>query len=126
MKRTVTLFALLSSLANFTYAQEIVIDPSPDVAEAGSVAAIAEFTSEPRFLSPWVAYVPASDSVPSPTAVLGHLVGAPGELTHSAKIVDYVRQVAASSPRVHVETLGVVGGGQGNCPGRNCRRAGYR
>jgi hypothetical protein len=86
-------------------AQEI--DPSPDSAEPGSIEAISGFTTEPRFLSPWVAYVPASESVPSPASVLGHVIGAAGELTHSAAIVDYVRQVGASSPRVHVETIGV-------------------
>ncbi len=111
MNRTVTLITLLITLlialAESVSRRKRPVDPSPDVAEPGSIAAIAEFTTEPRFLSPWVSYVPASASVPSPTAVLGHLVGAPGELTHSAKIVDYVRQVAASTPRVHVETLGL-------------------
>ena len=86
---------------------DTVVDPAPDAAEAGSVAAIAEFTSEPRFLSPWVAYVPASDSVSSPSEFLGHLVGAPGELTHPAKIVEYARGLAERSARVHVETIGV-------------------
>ena len=85
-------------------AQEI--DPSPDTAEAGSAEAISEYTTDPRFLNPWVAYVPASASVPSPTKELGHVVGAPGELTRSSKIVDYVRKIGQSSPRVHVETIG--------------------
>ena len=103
-----TLWLLLANvLTGPAIAQEAPVDPSPDTAEPGSAEAIAEFTSEPRFLSPWVAYVPASDSVPSPAGVLGHVIGAPGELTHSAKIVEYVRQLAASSPRVHVETIGV-------------------
>jgi hypothetical protein len=83
------------------------VNPAPDQAEAGSIEAIAGYTSEPRFLSPWVAYLPASTTVPSPTNYLGHVVGAAGELTRSAKIVEYVRKVADSSPRVHVETLGV-------------------
>ena len=38
-----------------------------DRPEAGSAEAIARFTTEARFLSPWVASVPASDTVPSPT-----------------------------------------------------------
>ncbi len=80
---------------------------APDEVEAGSVEAIAQATTEARFLSPWVAYVPVSATVPSPTEVLGHIIGAPGELTHSAKIVDYVRRIGTASPRVHVETLGV-------------------
>lgn len=88
-------------------AAEPAIDPAPDTAEPGSIAAIARFTSEPRFLSPWVAYVPASPDVLSPSAFLGHVVGAPGELTQPAKIVEYAQALAASSPRVHVETLGV-------------------
>jgi len=60
------------------------VNPAPDEAEAGSIEAIAAFTTEPRFVSPWVAYVPASATVPSPTSFLGHVVGATGEFTHSA------------------------------------------
>ena len=100
-------FLLLTALACHGFAADRAVDPSPDTAEPGSIAAIAEFTSEARFLSPWVAYVPASDTVPSPTAYLGHLVGAPGELTQPARIVEYVRRVGQASERVHVETLGV-------------------
>lgn len=95
-------FLLSAFLATSAWA----VDTGPDTAEAGSVAAIAEFTSEPRFLSPWVAYVPESRSVSSPTDYLGHLVGAPGELTHSEKIRGYVRALDESSERVHVETIG--------------------
>ena len=66
---SVTALCLTSALADD-------VDPSPDTAEAGSIEAIAKFTTEPRYLSPWVAYVPASGSVPSPTSVLGHVIGA--------------------------------------------------
>jgi len=107
MNRLLVSFVVWSAIAGPVSISAQGLDPSLDAAEPGSVAAIAEFTTEPRFLSPWVAYVPASATVPSPTAFLGHIVGAPGELTHSATIVDYVRAVAASSARVHVETIGV-------------------
>jgi len=107
MKRAFSFFFVLYTVAYSALALGQGFDPAPDTAEPGSVEAIAEFTTEPRFLSPWVAYVPASDTVPSPTAFLGHVIGAPGELTHAAQIVDYARSVAASSPRVHVETIGV-------------------
>src|SRR5262250_1474558 len=50
---------------------------SPDQPEPGSVEAIAAATTEPRFLSPWVAYVPESATVPSPSDYLGHIAGAP-------------------------------------------------
>ncbi len=95
---------LLVALASVSLAADTPY--APDIPEPGSVEAIARFTTEPRFVSPWVAYVPASSTVPSPTRFLGHVVGAPGELTHAAKIQGYMKALAAASPRVHVETLG--------------------
>jgi hypothetical protein len=62
---------------------------APDLAEAGSVEEIAKATTEPRFLSPWVAYLPASASVPSPRAFLHRIPGAPGELVESAAAYAY-------------------------------------
>ncbi|HNP35053.1 MAG TPA: M14 family zinc carboxypeptidase [Woeseiaceae bacterium] len=106
MRPVVLFFSLLATISAVA-GETAAIDPSPDVAEPGSVAAIASATTEARFLSPWVAYEPASDVVPAPSEILGHIVGAPGELTRSAQIVDYVRKIAAASGRVHVETLGV-------------------
>jgi Zinc carboxypeptidase len=79
---------------------------APDTAEAGSVEAIAKFTTDPKFLSSWVAYVPASASVPSPTKFLGRLVGTPGELTRTAQIYGYMRELDTASPRVQVTTIG--------------------
>ncbi|OGD11415.1 MAG: hypothetical protein A2Y86_06670, partial [Candidatus Aminicenantes bacterium RBG_13_62_12] len=79
---------------------------APDTPEPGSVEAIAKFTTEARFGNPWVAYVPASDTVVSPTKFLGHVVGAEGELSSTAKIYGYFRKLAETSPRVRVETIG--------------------
>ena len=79
---------------------------APDTPEPGSVEAITKFTTEARFGNPWVAYVPASDTVPSPTKYLGHVVGAEGELSSTAKIYGYFRKLAETSPRVRVETIG--------------------
>jgi hypothetical protein len=79
---------------------------APDRAEPGSVEAIARFTTSPQFLNPWVAYVPHSDTVPSPTKYLGHVAGAAGELTHTAKIYGYFRELARASARVEVEVIG--------------------
>jgi hypothetical protein len=89
-------------LATPLFAQELAVDTP----EPGTRAAIAAATTEPRFLSPWVADLPRSATVPSPTAHLGHIVGAPGELTRSEKIYAYYRALAAASPRVKVETIG--------------------
>jgi len=85
----------------------VVANPyAPDTPEPGSVEAIARFTTEARFGNPWVAYVPDSATVVSPTKYLGHVVGAAGELSSTAQIYGYFRKLAETSPRVRVETIG--------------------
>ena len=79
---------------------------APDRVEPGSVEAIASATTDSRFISPWVAYVPDSDVVPSPSDYLGRIAGATGELTRPEEIFGYLRALASSSPRVHVEEIG--------------------
>ena len=79
---------------------------APDTPEAGSVEAIAKFTTETKYGSPWVAYVPASETVPSPTKYLGHFVGAPGELSRTAQVQGYFRELAKATPRVAVSVIG--------------------
>ena len=76
--------------------------------EPGSTAAIAAATSEPRFLSTWVAELPDSDTVPSPLDFFGHIAGAPGELPGSGPIYAYLRALASASERVHLEVLGTT------------------
>ncbi len=78
----------------------------PDQADAVATGEIARATTEPRFLSPWVAYLPASATVPSPRAFLHRIAGAPGELVNSAMAYSYSRALAAASPRVRVFTIG--------------------
>jgi hypothetical protein len=80
--------------------------PSADTPEPGSIEEIAKATTESRFLSTWVSYLPASSTVPSPRAFLGRIPGAPGELVDSAKAYAYCRALAAASPRVRVYTIG--------------------
>ncbi|MGH9908868.1 MAG: M14 family zinc carboxypeptidase, partial [Pyrinomonadaceae bacterium] len=104
--RTMTVFMLLHTALVGSVSQEPANPHAPDKPEPGSVEAIAKFTTEPRFLNPWVAYVPASDRVPSPTRYLGHIVGSPGELSNSSKVYGYMRELDKSSDRVRVETIG--------------------
>ena len=92
---------LAAPLAASLAAQEPADTPEPGTREA-----IAAATTEPRFLSPWVADLPQSASVPSPTKYLGHIVGAPGELSRTEKIYGYYRALAGATPRVKVETIG--------------------
>ncbi|HET9995240.1 MAG TPA: M14 family zinc carboxypeptidase [Candidatus Acidoferrum sp.] len=79
---------------------------APDIPEPGSIEAIAAATGDARFLSPWVAYLPQSSSVPSPRAFLGRIPGAPGEFVGTTKTYSYFRALAAASPRVRVFTIG--------------------
>ncbi len=83
-------------------------DRNPDTPEPGSIEAIAAATTEERFASPWVSYVPESETVPSPTDYLGHIVGAPGELSNTKQIYGYLRTLAEASPRVQVEKIGTT------------------
>src|ERR1700758_5197824 len=80
--------------------------PAPDTPEPGSAEEIARATTEARFLSPWVAYLPASSQVVSPRAFLHRIPGAPGELVESSAAYAYCRALAASSPRVRLFTIG--------------------
>jgi hypothetical protein len=82
------------------------IAQSPDIPEPGSVEAIAAATTDPHFVSPWVSYIPHSDTVPSPEKFLGRIMGAPGELLGSERAYAYTRALAATSPRVRVFTIG--------------------
>src|SRR6202034_2712340 len=50
--------------------------------------------------------LPASASVPSPSAVLGDVAGAPGILPYAADVHRYFRMLAAASPRVRVLAIG--------------------
>jgi hypothetical protein len=67
---------------------------------------IKKFTTDPSFNSPLTDYLPASDTVPTPLKVLGHISGAPNYLPYSADVYRYFRALAAASPRVKVFTIG--------------------
>ena len=77
-----------------------------DTSEPGSKQAIAAATTEPRFLSPWVADVPDHPTVPSPTNSSGTSRARPASSARPTKIYGYYRALAAATPRVRVETIG--------------------
>jgi Zinc carboxypeptidase len=95
-------FLLLVSSATVS-AQSLTL---PDNPEPGSIEEIAKATTEPRFSSPIVAYLPASSTVPSPRSFWGRIPGAAGELAGTEKTYAYCRALAAASPRVRVFTIG--------------------
>src|SRR5262245_26268251 len=67
---------------------------------------VAEWTTEPHYLSPLVDHLPKVKGIPCPKDVQGHHVGAPATLTYYADILKYYRALAAATPRVKVETIG--------------------
>ncbi|HJY17740.1 MAG TPA: M14 family zinc carboxypeptidase, partial [Xanthobacteraceae bacterium] len=97
---------LLCCVPTGTQAQVPAAIVAPDTEDAAATREIAAATTEPRFSSPWVSYLPASATVPSPRAFLHRIPGAPGELVDSAVAYAYSRALAAASPRVRVFTIG--------------------
>ncbi len=69
-------------------------------------AKILEFTTEDFFMTPHVDHLPASETVPTPLDVLGHIAGAADVLSYPEEIYRYMRAVADASPRVEVHTIG--------------------
>ena len=63
---------------------------------------ILEYTTTPAFLTKYVDHLPASDTVPTPLDVLGHIAGAEDVLSYSHEVHKYMRAVADASPRVQV------------------------
>ena len=75
--------------------------------DAEATAKIRKYTTAPEFNSPLTDYLPASATVPSPSAVLGDVSGAPGILPYTADVNRYFRMLAAASPRVRVVSIGM-------------------
>ncbi|HEX4961396.1 MAG TPA: M14 family zinc carboxypeptidase [Thermoanaerobaculia bacterium] len=75
--------------------------------DADATARIRKYTTAPEFNSVLTDYLPASSSVPSPSAVLGDVAGAPGILPYVAEVNRYFRMLAAASPRVRVISIGL-------------------
>jgi hypothetical protein len=75
--------------------------------DADATARIRKYTTAPELNSPLTDYLPASATVPSPSAVLGDVAGASGILPYTADVNRYFRMLAAASPRVRVVSIGM-------------------
>jgi hypothetical protein len=102
-RSAVVALLLLFCVAILSFSQ---VTTAPDTPEPGSIEAIAAATTDAHYVSPWVAYIPQSSTVPSPMSFLGRIPGAPGELAGTTKAYAYCRALAAASPRVRVFTIG--------------------
>jgi hypothetical protein len=103
-------FAMLIAAAPMARAQQDPLKPGRNPSQAIDEAytkKIKEYTTEPFFLSPLVDYMPAKAGVPTPTAVLGDIAGAPGKLPYSKEVYDYMRRLEKALPgRVKVYSIG--------------------
>jgi len=80
-------------------------DPDQPVDQAYT-AKIAKYTTQADFNTPLTDYLPASQTVPTPEAVLGDVAGAPNMLPYAEDVYRYFRMLAKASPRVRVFTIG--------------------
>lgn len=67
---------------------------------------IKQYTTETFFLTDLVDHLPFSSKVPSPMKHFGDIVGAPNVLHHVGEINGYMRELAKSSPRVQIHSMG--------------------
>jgi zinc carboxypeptidase len=74
--------------------------------DADYTAKIKEYLQDPRITTELVDHLPASDTVPTPLKVLGHMPGTPGELTRVADINRYFAALDKASDRVAMWTIG--------------------
>lgn len=97
----------LSLLALLTHPAFLASQTQP--VDQEYTAKIREFTTEPFFLTPYVDYLPASATVPTPLKFLGYIAGAPDVLTYPEDIHRYMRAVAQAAPsRVRVFSIGTT------------------
>src|SRR5204862_2185516 len=101
----VTAVAVLQPAITVLQAQTFLRDPRIAIDE-DYTKKIKEYTTEPFFSSPLVDYLPASKTVPTPTAVLGDIAGAPGKLPYAEEVYQYMRMLEKASPRVKVYSIG--------------------
>ncbi|MBU3078973.1 M14 family zinc carboxypeptidase [Sphingomonas quercus] len=96
--------AMLSTATATLAAQDVATSSQPMDAEYGKL--IAQHLVDKRFSTELVDHMPASDTVPSPLKFFGRIPGTPGELTYAKDIERYYQELARTSKRVKLWTVG--------------------
>ncbi len=108
----------LPTRAAATSAAAEPVAPHPEW-DARYTELIRQATTSPEFSTALVDHLPASATVPTPLAFLGHIAGAPDRLTYAEDVHAYLRALAAASPRVKVFPIGQQRRGARNARGRD-------
>jgi len=98
-------FSVMSAQVPAALDTQFARDPHQPV-DTKYTEGITKYTTEPFFNSPLTDYLPASNTVPTPAAVLGNVAGAPGILPYAEDVYKYFRLLQSSTPRVRVFTIG--------------------
>jgi hypothetical protein len=77
-----------------------------DQVDETSTKDIHQYTTDTRYISPMVSFVPEDPNVPSPRDFLGYTVGTEGILTRPDDEIKYFEALAAASPHVSLEVMG--------------------
>lgn len=107
-RRSVCIALLGALLFAAASGSPIVAASSQQAIDERYTALIHDNTTDPKFLTPIVEMLPASDSVPTPLDFHGYIAGAEGHLTYAADVHAYMRAVANASPRVKVFSMGLT------------------
>ena len=94
-----TLCTAFSAVAQVPLGGNFARDPKQPI-DQSYTDRIHKYTTEPRFLSPLVEYLPASSTVPTPEKVLGYLAGAPDMFPYEEDVYKNFRLHEKSSNRV--------------------------
>ena len=100
-----TALALAALLGPCLSAQSRKPAPAQKV-DAEYTAKIKEHLQDPRITTELVDHLPASDTVPTPLAFHGRIVGTPGELTYAKDIHRYFAALDTASDRATMWTIG--------------------
>jgi hypothetical protein len=109
--RFLTLFLVLAVAGLAVRAGDGETAPARDAkqkVDEAYTAKIKKYTTQPYFTSPLVDYLPASEHVPTPEAVLGDVAGAPGILPYAKDVYKYMRLLEKASARVKVFSIGTT------------------
>lgn len=102
--KLLTSFLLIVFLCMFLFVPSL---PAKQKIDKEYSQKILEYTTEKFFLTELVDYLPASDTVPTPKKILGHVIGIPNILHYTADINRYMKAVAEASPRVSTFSMGL-------------------